>query len=307
MKSKRGNISPYHSPDRESGNLADIIRIVDQYAAPSNITPPEAWNRIEKQLHLEGSHEKREMKIFRNPGQNASQPVRTIFARVAVASAVLCFLVTGYLMFYQFSTTVRESEYGERLFVQLPDGSDVTLNAGSKITYRTFGWNRDREVSLEGEAFFEVTKGNSFTVVADNFRTRVLGTSFNVYSRSHEFRVNCSSGKIEVTTESGQQVILEPGDYLVGSRNSIRHLGKTVYNRADSWIRGEFYFHDEPLTNVFSEIERQFNITIKYGAIETRRYSGYFNDRDLDSALNLVCIPMQLNYKYINERQIVIF
>lgn len=316
MKSKRGNISPYRHAGEETGRLAEIIGMVDQYTVPSITTAGQAWNRLEKQLCSADYQENQKImmagsavhkEVFRVTGENAPLPFRTIYTRIAAAAALLCLLFTGYLMLYQFSTTGTGTGYGERLFVQLPDGSGVTLNAGSKIEYKTFGWKRDREVSLEGEAFFEVRNGSRFTVVTGNVRTRVLGTSFNVFARDREFRVKCYAGRIEVITKSGQHAILEPGYYLTGTQDRITGLSTESDNRADSWIRGEFYFHNEPLVNVLSEIERQFNITIKYTATERRSYSGYFNDRNLDTALNLVCIPMQLSYKYLNDRQIEIF
>jgi transmembrane sensor len=316
MKSKRGNINPNHRAGEETGGLEKITGMVDQYRVPSDITPGEAWQQLEEKLRSAGTPEKRRIMILRTRGRKAivnrtkadtSIRLSSRLSRIAAAAAILCILFTGYLMLYKFSTTVTVSRYGERLYVQLPDGSGVTLNAGSKISHKTYGWRKNREVSLDGEAFFEVTEGSRFTVVTGSARTRVLGTSFNVFERNREFRVKCSSGRIEVITKAGQHAILEPGEYLVGTNNRITGLSAESDKKINSWIRGEFYFHNEPLTNVFAEIERQFNITIDYRASESRSYSGYFNDKNLDAALNLVCTPMQLNYKYINDRQILIF
>ena len=316
MKSKRGNINPNHRAGEETGGLEKITGMVHQYRVPSNITPGEAWQQLEEKLRSAGTPEKREIMILISRHEKAilscteadtSITLRSILSRIAAVAAILCILFTGYLMLLKFSTTVTVSGHGERLYVQLPDGSGVTLNAGSKIAHRTYGWGKNREVSLEGEAFFEVKEGSRFTVVTGSARTRVLGTSFNVFERNREFRVKCSSGRIEVITKSGQHAILEPGDYLAGTNDRITGLSTESDSKINSWMRGEFYFHNEPLTNVLAEIERQFNITIDYRASESRSYSGYFNDKNLDAALNLVCTPMQLNYKYINDWQILIF
>ena len=316
MKSKRGNINPNHHTGKETGRLEKITGMVDQYRVPSNITPGEAWQKLEEKLRSAGTPEKRGIMILMTSDTKAiynrtkagtSITLRSTLSRIAAVAAILCMLFTGYLMLLKFSTTVTVSGHGERLYVQLPDGSGVTLNAGSKIAHRTYGWGKNREVSLEGEAFFEVKEGSRFTVVTGSARTRVLGTNFNVFERNREFRVKCSSGRIEVTTKSGEHAILEPGDYLTGTNKMITDLFRESNSKINSWMKGEFYFHNEPLTNVFAEIERQFGISIDYRVGESRRYSGYFNDKSLDSALNLVCTPMQLNYKYINDRQILIF
>lgn len=316
MKGKRRNISADHRAGKETGLPEKICGMVDNYTVPSNITPGEAWQQLEEKLRSAGTHEKSGIMVLRTGDKKEvynqkktdnTINLRSALSRIAAAAAILCILFTGYLMLYKLSTTVTVTGYGERLYVQLPDGSGVTLNAGSKIAHRRYGWRKNREVSLDGEAFFEVKEGSRFTVVTGSARTRVLGTSFNVFERNREFGVKCSSGRIEIITKSGQHAILEPGDYLAGTNDRITGLSTESDSTINSWMRGEFYFHNEPLTNVLAEIERQFNITIDYRASESRSYSGYFNDKNLDSALNLVCTPMQLNYKYVNDRQILIF
>jgi transmembrane sensor len=72
-----------------------------------------------------------------------------------------------------------------------------------------------------------------------------------------------------------------------------------------TWTSGEFYFNKAPLKDVFKEIERQFNVEIVYSSSENRLYTGYFNKKDLNDALRLVCIPMEVNYS-VNERTIEI-
>jgi transmembrane sensor len=303
MKFKRGHTTNHDNPG-ENGLVKAIVSMVDQYIVPSRITSGQAWNRLEKQLSPADHPGNRVMNMS---GSRVPSTVHNIYMRIAAVAAILCVVLTGYLMFYHFSSTITGTGYGENLFVYLPDGSGVTLNAGSSIEYRKAGWKRDRTVSLKGEAFFEVTKGSQFTVSTDGFETRVLGTSFNIFARGKDFRVNCSSGRIKIITDSGQETIMETGDYLVGINGSITGLYTEKHTPANTWMDGEFYYHNEPLANVLAEIERQFNITIDYSGTKNRNYSGYFHNKDLNMALELVCIPMQLDYKFIDDRQVLVY
>src|SRR5690606_4696634 len=89
---------------------------------------------------------------------------------------------------------------GEIRQVQLPDGSTVTLNAASTIEYNSLTWFLRRKISLNGEAFFKVLKGPSFSVGAGKASVEVLGTSFNVKQRNDIVSVACFTGKVTVNT-----------------------------------------------------------------------------------------------------------
>ena len=81
----------------------------------------------------------------------------------------------------------------------LPDGSQVILNSDSELEYND-NFSHDRTLNLNGEAFFQVEKGKSFTVVTNEGEVAVLGTSFNVLARDGVFVVSCKTGKVRVYT-----------------------------------------------------------------------------------------------------------
>jgi transmembrane sensor len=114
------------------------------------------------------------------------------------------------------------THYGETARVKLPDGSLVTLNANSKLTYQDWEDEKDREVWLEGEAFFEVQKKKrsggrvKFVVHTDALQVEVLGTRFNVSDRRHRTQVVLEEGKIRLrlTKETDTIIDMKPGELI---------------------------------------------------------------------------------------------
>lgn len=120
---------------------------------------------------------------------------------------------------------VYSTAFGERLEIELDDGSHVTLNANSTLKWRE-GWEKkkDRRVGLTGEAFFKVKKQNGipFTVHTNDVAVEVLGTSFNVDNREAVTKVYLDEGKVnlklnaKVNEDSNlpEEIIMEPGDQI---------------------------------------------------------------------------------------------
>mgnify|MGYP001812689396 FL=1 len=114
-----------------------------------------------------------------------------------VAAAVTIIMVGSYF----YLNTLDDSfatQYAENKEVVLPDSSEILLNADSEITYSSKKWDKERNVSLEGEAFFKVAKGKRFTVSTDHGTVAVLGTQFNVENRKGFFEVTCFEGLVSV-------------------------------------------------------------------------------------------------------------
>ena len=107
--------------------------------------------------------------------------------------------------------------------VILPDGSIAQLNGSSTLKYHPYWWNISRNISLEGEAFFEVAKGSKFSVESKNGTTSVLGTSFNIYARSNQYEVVCVTGKVWVENATGEvSTIITPNQKAVLSIPNLR-------------------------------------------------------------------------------------
>lgn len=224
----------------------------------------------------------------------------------AAAASVLILISSWFIYNYLKNTTV-SVPFGETANIILPDQSKVTLNSGSSIEYRKWGFANDRSVNLQGEAFFDVTKGSRFTVLTNNKSIEVLGTLFNVFSRGNMFRVQCISGAIKVDIPGEKEIVLEKNKGLKFDADTNEpEIVSVDTATAVSWINGEFYFESVPVSDVLKEIERQFDVTIQTKNIGDRVYTGYFRNDSLESALQNVCLPMSLHYE-INGKTVKIW
>lgn len=174
----------------------------------------------------------------------------------------------------------------------LPDSSRVLLNAGSSVQYNEADFAEKREIKFEGEAFVEVRPGAAFNLVSASGSVRVLGTSFNVYSRSEKLRVRCFTGEVEVIS-SGESVRIRSGECAERLKIGLK-CDKFDPERPD-WKKGEIHFDDAPLEEVLAELERQFGIEISgMNNISQKHFSGMFRLDDMEEVLELVEVSMNV-------------
>ncbi len=187
------------------------------------------------------------------------------FRRITKYSAAAVLIIgLGILSFLRLYSVNIYCPNGQHTKVNLPDGSLVTLNANSSLAYKPYWWQFGRIIELEGEAFFKVKIGKKFVVQSENASTTVLGTSFNIYSRKNEYKVNCISGRVMVKTKNKQSAILLKNEYtIVNKDNNIVKLQDENKNKnAIAWMNNEFVFTSMQLQDIYEEIERQFDIVI---------------------------------------------
>lgn len=227
--------------------------------------------------------------------------------RQALAVAAGLALVVSGAWFYRasFTGSAVVAQRGHRLEYRLPDGSSVALNADTRITFRKGSFNRKRTVNMDGQAFFNVGKGSSFTVKTGLGNVLVLGTSFDVFARDDQFRVSCFTGRVRVSAAS-HSVILMPGETAVLAGGKLVRKSGSDISAVAGWRMGSFSFENTPLPRVFEEIERQFNITFVLPGISDKSFTGTLSDGNLVDALDIVCIPMDLTYEIGSNSQVII-
>lgn len=233
------------------------------------------------------------------------QKVISLNGWLKVAASLTIFTLSTFILYrtQEVSIYVANAEQRE---VRLPDKSTIKLNAQSSLSYNRFSWNFNRRVSFEGEGFFQITKGSTFSIHSSAGTTYVLGTSFNIYARQNEYKVSCTTGKVQVAIKD-QNHILTPG--LEASSIHPQLLPSSFETtKTLAWQRGEFYFEAMPLQKVFDSIERQYNVKIRYENVDLNRlYTGFFNNKDIDEALKVVCLPMGLTFKIIDKERVTIY
>lgn len=219
----------------------------------------------------------------------------------AIAASLLLFF--GLYQFYFFANEV-QTDFGFTKTIVLNDNSKVTLNAKSKVSYPNW-FQYNRTIRLEGEAFFEVQKGNSFIVTTALGKVKVLGTKFNVASFEDYFEVICYEGKVRVEVNK-KATILTKGE-------SVRFCNATFENWADNtpkkplWITGENTFKNVPMKYVFVKFKNQYNVEVDFPKnIESVKFTGSFANANMETALQSICIPLHLNYSNTTSRKIQI-
>lgn len=225
---------------------------------------------------------------------------RIIFLTSAAAAA--CLLVL--FMFNPWTeATNLTTPYAENLNFDLPDGSKLVMNSDSDINFNKTKFKSSRFLNLDGEAFFEVEKGNPFVVETNLGKVEVLGTSFNVLSRGKRFEVFCKTGKVRVSNKSGNSfVILTEGQSCLLKENQIRKINKPADD--SDWMRGIHHFDNIHLSEVLSEMERQFNVRIKYDKLDKNlMYTGFFQAGDIARAFESVLWPLHMKYESIGDRE----
>jgi ferric-dicitrate binding protein FerR (iron transport regulator) len=224
-------------------------------------------------------------------------------SRVAGIAATIL-VILGIFWFFNSSEVSVSTGFGEQQSITLIDGSEVILNSKSTLSYDEDNWQDNRSLELQGEAYFKVAKGKTFSVKTPNGKVQVLGTQFNVNSTKDFFEVVCYEGKVEVHTSDQKKHILTPN-------KSVRKINGNTSQRADlqdtepSWISGETSFRKVPLYLVIISLENEFNLKINAKDVDgTINYTGAFPHNNLETALQVVFQPLNIEYEMIDKSNI---
>lgn len=251
---------------------------------------------------------------------------------VAILS-VLVLLLGGYCTFLLLNRSGVRTEKpaiaaiqtrdGSRSRAQLPDGTQVLLNGGSRLTYDQNKFNTDtREVTLEGEAFFDVAKNadKPFYIHTAKLDLKVLGTSFNIkaYTQDPTTEATLITGAVEVTVNDGkehnikllpnQKIILEHGaaiDPLSSSRLVNSYRVENLRNMQDNlvyetaWCDNYLVFDNETLTEIARKMERWYGIKIHITdpKLLQYHYTGTFKNESFREVLEALKVTTTLHWR----------
>ena len=280
MKQENRHTDKHDDPKGLSDLLSSGMKI------PWEKSKAQVWDELERKIDMED----------RSP----EPVVRTLSGRqwfAMAATVALLLSVAGFMRFYTVKTFCPDSVHAS---VELPDGSDVELNASTRISYHPYWWFISREVKLDGEAFFQVEKGKKFRVVSSNATTEVLGTAFNVFARGEDYIVTCHTGSVKVIDRASKKsVILSPEEKSVLNPTGGFTVSRVPEPRTEpGWTKNLIMFGSTPLQLVFEEVERQFGIVIETTGEVQEVYSGNFSlDQPVENILSLLCVPFDLEYE----------
>ena len=202
-----------------------------------------------------------------------------------------------------------KSAYGTQAKVELADGTTVFLNSGSKLRFpQTFGNQSQRNVELDGEAYFSVTKNENmpFIVHTNRLNIKVLGTKFNVdaYADNQAIRVALVEGKVMLHdgASSSEDDLTDLIPNQVATFNVTDHsLSKTDVrdmNKYTAWISGRIVFFGDPIQTVMKKLEKWYNVEIVLSDKKLEKYSftGTFIDESLEQVLNILSLTSPMTY-----------
>ncbi len=220
-----------------------------------------------------------------------SQSIFTI-ATLAKIAAVLVLALGVYFYTTTLDTNI-QTQFARTESVVLPDDSSVIINADTELSFNKSAWKTNRNLSLNGEAYFKVAKGEKFTVATPGGSITVLGTQFNVKYRDDKLEVTCYEGSVKVSAGTAT-IVLEPTHKVILENNKIIKKYKDNTN-APTWIAGESTFVSVPYIDVIREFERQYNVTIETNDVDVAKlFTGSFKHQDIAIALKTITTPMQL-------------
>lgn len=291
LKWLNGELSSQETEDLKKSEGTDTLEKIAHYA--SHLETP----KVDAQAALTQ---------FQARNKSKKEPkVRTLnLKRFYSAAAVLIVLLTGYYFLFYNTATTFETQIAQTKTFHLPDGSEVLLNAASKVTFNERKWADKRALDLEGEAYFQVKKGRTFSVKTTDGVVKVLGTHFNVKQRKNYFEASCFEGLVSVT-HNGKTIKLPPGKTFRLVNNQIE-TAPDFNAQNPSWMQQESSFHRIPLDQVIAEFERQYDLKIKPEGVDTSKlFTGSFTHTNKNIALEAITIPLKLSYKI--EGKTVIF
>lgn len=273
--------------------------------------------------------------------------------RRVIVFSVLVFLILGTGSFYFFSQKTANgpvagksissvaTKNGNRTKIVLPDGSQVWLNAGSNLDYNNADFNKEiREVSLNGEAYFDVTKNaeKPFIIHTKKMDIKVIGTAFNVRSYNDDKIAEASliRGTIEVTLKDrkDQKIILKPNEKIsVVNEEPKQEIIPEKVNLAKSktvlipqivvkeikpnptyniigeiaWTQNKLYFEDETFEDISHLMERWYGkkVTIANESLKNVHYTGTFENETMEEVLSYLKLSKSFNFRIGNDNVVI--
>jgi len=252
----------------------------------------EAWKSIESKLD--------------NLPAEARQSASYLRPLLPIAAAfALIFSVIVFLRYYSVDYTTND----DLIAVILPDDSHIDLGVHSQLRIYPLWWKFSRNLSLAGEARFEVAKGNRFRVSSSNGSTEVLGTIFTILASEEIYKVACYSGSVKVSDPltdvsailiaNEKAELKKPGvfEIMLISQENANTINKNSY----------FTFKNQPVQSVFTILASEFDAEIELEQSIDLTYSGNLkNDLSIEEILNAVCIPLDLEYVQVSENKYIV-
>jgi transmembrane sensor len=252
-----------------------------QLASSRKIHENDAWQRFRQRIHPE----QKKQAIVRRIGYR--------FPWMRMAAMVAFVTLVTWLMTALFGNKTITVQSGQTTIAStLPDNSVVTLNKNASLTYPKRFSGEERDVTLRGEAFFNVTpdKKKPFVVHVNDITVKVVGTSFNIKSIHGKTEVIVETGVVQVI-HNNKVVELKPKEKLVTGGADTAMQKEEVPDKLYNYYRSkEFVCNNTPLWKLAESLSEAYNksITIEREELRNLRITTTFSNKPLDSILTVI-------------------
>jgi len=292
--------------EEELGEFLELIRISDQ----DNSLREMLRETYESILVASDTYvnDSGRLVIPGNPAPVPEKKKRVFLRPLSVAAAVLVLATLTAGVYWtlrphtaapQLNAGLKKSstEKAEYKYLLLPDSTQVWLNVGSTLEYPGQFDGATREVSLSGEAYFDVKHAaeHPFIIHTGQITTTVLGTAFNInaYVDHPDVRVSVSRGKVKVSRGVQTIALLVKGQEVKVSQQDNTPLEKVISNApVAAWQQGILYYDDETMEAVISDLQRVYNVNIKISQNKTKNLrlsTSFRREIGISQALEILC------------------
>lgn len=283
-----------------------MLRQVDNFYQAKKYNTSNAWNNVHTQISPKKV-------VSLQHKTRRKEAIAQFYKYAAVVVVAVLLGSVGYFIGFrnQVPLVYNEIISGENQVLKeyvLPDGSLVALNSDSKLEFPRKFKGDTREVTIVGEAFFDVKPNPDlpFVINAGNAQVKVLGTSFNVsaYPGAETVEVIVKTGKVQVISKNTEEatttdeVLLTPGEKGTLFTENLE-LAKTVNTNPNflAWKTHDLIFDKVPLPEVIRCLEKAYHVDIDLTdpALNDREYNGHFNEEPIETVLNVIRLTFDLD------------
>ncbi len=316
--SEKAQVRAWIAVDDRAGRLLDELEVVWKVTAEQEnpVDDLDALKRLNERIrqHAETPREQRLRPVGRPP---VARSRRLIYQAARVAAVVVLAVALAFLFVRPRAEAPAEGKVfatgrGQRATIRLADGTSIQLNVESRITLAPDFGESERALTLEGEAFFEVSPDSSrpFLVHGGDALVKVLGTSFDVaaFPDDQITRVVVKEGAVSVSTPRSMRrdtVILRPRDAVIfqGKDAPLIHRGVDLDNYL-AWTEGRLVFEHASFNEVATQLERWYDLDVHLTipSNEVDRLNAVFTNEQMSEILNAIALALDLQYERDSRR-----
>lgn len=256
-----------------------------------------AWHKLETRLQ------------FTEQGNPGVQRFKHRWFSIAATVVLISGLAWFGLQYYSSTRLITLKSNAKVMNQLLPDGSEITLNKNSEITYPGAFKGKTRAVSLQGEAFFKVTAdaAKPFVIKVNDVTVMVVGTSFNVKGRNNTTVVVVETGIVQVS-KAHRSVELHPGERTIANAQqdklSVENTQSRLYNY---YLTNELICDHTPLQELVDVLNetQQANISILTPALKKKEITVNFKNQSITEILEVIKGTFKIQVEYKNQQIIL--